>query len=95
MAGARRDNLSPLDAAADRQIQRVLSRLPGVERSVIELRFGLAGGHPIPAADVAGQLNLTAREVGEIERRALGRLRQVLDPAAAASLARLLTRLST
>lgn len=59
---------------------RVLDRLPGMERRVIEARFGLSGGHPMKASEVAELLNLTSREVQEIERRGLGRLRQVVPP---------------
>jgi DNA-directed RNA polymerase sigma subunit (sigma70/sigma32) len=79
-------NASSLDGATVAAVERILGRLPQMERRVVELRFGLAGGHPLSAADVAVQLRLTAREVAEIEQRGLGRLRALLDPAQLAAL---------
>lgn len=69
-----------LDPHAVASVQRIMGKLPGMERQVVALRFGLSGGHPLSAADVAAELRLTPREVAEIERRGLERLR-VLVPA--------------
>src|SRR5689334_20792165 len=47
---------SPLDLASDalrrEDVNRVLAALPGRERQVIELRYGLAGGRPLTLEEV-------------------------------------------
>jgi len=73
-------NHSPLTPAVAAKMDRVLSHLPGLSRTVIELKFGLDGGHPLPRTDIAQQLSLSVGEVRDIETRALDRLRQVTDP---------------
>lgn len=82
-------NDTPLDRRTLADVEAILRRLPGMERAVVELRFGLMGGHPLRSAEVAQRLGLTARETSEIERRALDRLQQLVDRA---TLQRLLVR---
>lgn len=55
----------------------LLSRLPEVERQVLELRMGLAEGEPLKPGQVAERLGLTIPEVKKIEARAFERIREV------------------
>ena len=73
------------------QVEAILARLPGMERQVLDRKFGLTGGHPTSRADIGVALNLTEREVAEIEKRGLARLRATVDEP---TLVKLLTRLS-
>jgi RNA polymerase primary sigma factor len=47
-----------------------------MERKVIELRFGLGGGHPITLEEVGQQLGVTREWIRQIESRAFHRLRE-------------------
>lgn len=55
----------------------VLSRLPQIERQVLELRMGLKEGVPAKPGEVATRLGLTIAEVKKIETRAFQRIREV------------------
>lgn len=57
------------------RIEEMLSGLEGQERQLLILRFGLEGGAPMRAEDVAKMLGLTTPEVIEKEAAALGKLR--------------------
>ncbi|MGH3442154.1 MAG: sigma factor-like helix-turn-helix DNA-binding protein, partial [Nitriliruptorales bacterium] len=59
-------------------LQRVLKRLPEIERQVIEYRMGLVDGHPRNITETARQLRLTATEAKQIEQRAFERIREVV-----------------
>jgi RNA polymerase primary sigma factor len=61
-----------------RPLGRVLSRLPDVERRVVELRMGLVDGHPRNLAETARELGLSTTEAREIEQRAFERIRAVV-----------------
>lgn len=69
------------DDAATRQLRGklsgVLSRLPDIERQVLELRMGLTDGTPAKPGEVAERLQLTVSEVKRIESRAFERIREV------------------
>jgi RNA polymerase primary sigma factor len=54
-----------------RAAREVLETLMPLERSVIELRFGFAGGDELPREEVGRRLGLTRGRVGLIERDAL------------------------
>lgn len=56
----------------------VLSRLPDIERKVVELRMGLVDGTPAKPGEVANRLGLTIPEVKRIEERAFARIREVV-----------------
>ncbi len=56
----------------------VLSRLPDIERQVVELRMGLVDGRPARPGEVAERLGLTIHEVKRIEERAFTRIREVV-----------------
>jgi RNA polymerase primary sigma factor len=72
------DGPSPHDDVAvaleEESIRRALARLDGSERRVIELRFGIGGGEPLPLREVAKRMGLSAEGVRKLERRALRRL---------------------
>ena len=56
-------------------IRRALEGLPDVERDVLQLRYGIAGGDgPHPLTETGRRLGISADRVREVERRALERL---------------------
>jgi RNA polymerase primary sigma factor len=55
-------------------LHRALCELPDRERTVVQLRYGLAGGDPAPLREIGRQLGITPERVRQIESRALGRL---------------------
>ena len=59
----------------DDALQRALEGLPDVERDVLQLRYGIAGGDgPHPLTETGRRLGISADRVREVERRALERL---------------------
>jgi DNA-directed RNA polymerase sigma subunit (sigma70/sigma32) len=60
------------------KLRGVLSRLPDIEREVVELRMGLVDGSPAKPGEVAERLGLTIPEVKRIEERAFSRIREVV-----------------
>jgi DNA-directed RNA polymerase specialized sigma24 family protein len=59
-------------------LRKVLDRLPATQRQVLELRMGLADGHPQDPADAARTLGMSITELKEIEARAFERIREVI-----------------
>lgn len=59
-------------------LAKVLARLPATQRRVLELRMGLADGHPHDLADTARALGLSLSEAREIEARAFEHIREVV-----------------
>ena len=59
------------------KLSGVLSRLPEIERQVVEHRMGLVDGTPAKPGEVAERLGLTIAEVKRIEGRAFSRIREV------------------
>src|SRR5436190_9507606 len=55
-------------------LRRALEELPERERTVVELRYGIDGGEPIPLREIGRQLGITPERVRQIESKALGRL---------------------
>ena len=55
----------------------VLSRLPEVERNVLEARMGLVDGEPQKPGQVAKRLGMSVPEVKKVEARAFERIREV------------------
>ncbi|MBI2369308.1 MAG: sigma-70 family RNA polymerase sigma factor [Deltaproteobacteria bacterium] len=74
----------PPDAAAAREaacgVSEALNRLSRRDQRVLRLRFGLdrAGEHSL--AEAGRRLKLSRERVRQIEKRALGRLRQLFSP---------------
>src|SRR3989304_84899 len=58
-----------------RALERALRRLPGPDQYVLKLRFGLEDGMVHTQGRVGLSLGLAARRIGQIEERALRRLR--------------------
>lgn len=60
--------------------KRLLAALPAGQRTVIQLRFGLAGGEAMSAKEVAAELGMSESTVRRRERVALDTLRSMLEP---------------
>jgi RNA polymerase primary sigma factor len=82
---------SPFDETAAvldrRTIDRALENLPGGERRVIQLRFGLDGAPERTMHQVARELKLSADRVRRMEEQALRKLRQLPEAQALSSAA--------
>lgn len=65
-------------AALAGPLGRVLERLPATQRRVLELRMGLADGHPHTLADTARVMGIGMSEAREIEGRAFEHIREVV-----------------
>jgi RNA polymerase primary sigma factor len=76
-----RASLSPFEETAQvmdrRQIDLALENLPGGERRVIQLRYGLDGAPEKTMHQVARELKLSADRVRRLEEQALRKLRQL------------------
>jgi RNA polymerase primary sigma factor len=59
---------------SEQMLRRALEELPDRERTVVEMRYGIAGGEPTPLREIGRQLGITPERVRQIESRALGRL---------------------
>jgi len=59
---------------SEQALRRALEELPDRERTVVEMRYGIAGGDPTPLREIGRQLGITPERVRQIESRALGRL---------------------
>ena len=57
------------------QISQVLDTLAERERKVIELRFGLADGHPRTLEEVGKEFGVTRERIRQIESKTLAKLR--------------------
>jgi hypothetical protein len=75
---ARRDHADETAAQLAGPLQKVLRRLPETQRRVLELRMGLADGHPHDLADTARELGLSLGETREIEKRAFEHIREAI-----------------
>ena len=74
----RREEAQDPAAALSGPLQQVLRRLPETQRKVLELRMGLADGHPHDLADTARALGLSMSEARDIERRAFEHIREAI-----------------
>lgn len=59
--------------------QAVEAHLTDQERQVIQLRYGLTGHPPMRQREVASTLGISRSYISRIEKRALQKLRSVLD----------------
>jgi RNA polymerase primary sigma factor len=67
-----------LDRDVDlRWLQSALEHLPQRDRLVLEMRFGLGGTEEMTLGDVARAFDLSPARVGQLEHRALQRLRRL------------------
>lgn len=76
--GRRRKDADDTVAALAGPLQKVLARLPETQRRVLELRMGLADGHPQELAETARILGISLSEAREIEQRAFEHIREVI-----------------
>jgi RNA polymerase primary sigma factor len=72
------DGPGPLEEVAlaleEQSIRRALAGLDPSAREIIELRFGIGGGDPLPLREVANRTGLSPEGVRKLERRALRKL---------------------
>jgi RNA polymerase primary sigma factor len=62
-------------ALTEEMIQRALAELPGMQRQVLKLRYGLDGDpEPVTRAEVARRIGQSVEEVRELETEALDKL---------------------
>ena len=66
------------DISQRKCIDTWLSRLPGGERSVIEMRYGLNGEDPMTLDRIGKMLGITRERVRQIENQAIKRLRCIM-----------------
>jgi RNA polymerase primary sigma factor len=59
---------------SEQTLRRALEELPERERTVVEMRYGIAGGQPTPLREIGNRLGITPERVRQIESKALGRL---------------------
>lgn len=78
--GSRRARQPAQDPAARlaAPLRKVLERLPETQRRVLELRMGLADGHPHDLADTARTLGISMSEARDIETRAFAHIRETV-----------------
>ncbi|HTU84480.1 MAG TPA: sigma-70 family RNA polymerase sigma factor [Solirubrobacteraceae bacterium] len=62
------------DTERDQKVNEAVGRLPAAERSVIELRFGLAGAEPKTLRQAGSELGITAERARQLEEQGLRRL---------------------
>ncbi len=77
-SGARDDGIDETVAELSGPLGRVLERLPETQRRVLELRMGLADGHPHDLADTARAMGISLGEAREIEQRAFEHIREAV-----------------
>ena len=74
------DAMSPFDVVAasmlGAEVDKLLSGLEDREREILRLRYGLDRGEPRTLEEVGVALHLTRERIRQIERSALGKLRQ-------------------
>lgn len=74
----RQEGIDDTVAELSGPLQRVLRRLPETQRKVLELRMGLADGHPHDLADTARALGMSLSETRDIEKRAFEHIREAI-----------------
>jgi len=71
----------PLDAVMlQQQIGSVLQSLPGRERDIIQLRFGLMDGQPHTLEEVGREFGVTRERIRQVESKILSKLRHPSRP---------------
>ena len=68
--------MQPLAEETDRTIlRRAVEKLPGRERKIVKLRFGLEGGKEQTQKEVADSLGISQSYISRLEKRIIARLR--------------------
>jgi len=69
--------MQPLEEETDRSILlRAVDRLPGREKKIVRLRFGLEGGKEQTQKEVADCLGISQSYISRLEKRIIARLRR-------------------
>ncbi len=63
----------------DKRIVELVEGLPGREKTIIELRFGLGEIEPMTLKDIGAKLGITRERVRQIEQKTLDELREKLE----------------
>jgi RNA polymerase primary sigma factor len=67
--------LDDVDACLDSQaVRAALDGLPGLEREIVRLEYGIGGGRPGTLDDIAAKLGISRDQVRKLERLAFRRL---------------------
>ncbi|MFA4965148.1 MAG: RNA polymerase sigma factor RpoD [Thermoleophilia bacterium] len=78
-----KDSTSPVEEVGGivqrEELGRVLNLLTQRERRIIELRFGLKGGHPCTLEEVGVQFGVTRERIRQIEAKTLAKLHAYRD----------------
>ncbi len=73
------DTPQPLDLAqsaiATREVREAVESLPGREREIVELRFGLTGKPPMTLEEIGKEFDISRERVRQLQNVALERLR--------------------
>jgi RNA polymerase primary sigma factor len=73
------DAVVPIEAAAfillQDQLEDILATLSDREQRIIQLRFGLADGHPRTLEEVGREFGVTRERIRQIESKTLAKLR--------------------
>jgi RNA polymerase primary sigma factor len=67
------------EAERDKRVNEAVGRLPAAERSVIQLRFGLAGEEPRTLRQAGSELGITAERARQLEEQGLRRLARTAE----------------
>ncbi len=69
--------MQPLEEETDRTIlRRAVEKLPGRERRIVKLRFGLEGGKEQTQKEVADSMGISQSYISRLEKRIIARLRR-------------------
>ncbi len=69
--------MQPLEEETDRKILlEAVDRLPGRERKIVRLRFGLEGGREQTQKEVADSLGISQSYISRLEKRIISRLKK-------------------
>ena len=68
---------APLEAAADlTALRQALGELPGRERELIGMRYGLDGQKELTQKEIAQKLGISQSDISRLEKKILGKLRR-------------------
>ena len=77
------DAVVPVEAVSEimlkEQLEHVFEHADARERKVIELRFGLKGGHPRTLEEVGRKFGVTRERIRQIEAKTLAKLKAYRD----------------
>ncbi|MBQ9980143.1 MAG: RNA polymerase sporulation sigma factor SigE [Oscillospiraceae bacterium] len=69
----------PMEDDADRRlVMEAVEKLPGRDRDIVRLRFGLGGGRELTQKEVADMMGISQSYISRLEKRIISRLRTEL-----------------